>query len=199
MPVLIAVAVASAVNTNYNIGYDYPVTMGPFTLGVDALVAFMFIYTVVLVTLGDSAKHGYDLTISSVAAIVLAGIIESCAKTAANGGMTYQTIYPFLFTLVSAVSCLAGGFIAVFIASALKKNNKNDYLAIAVACLVGAVIHYIIFCLGLMISKENVLNDTARYNSYVSGGVIESIILIPLGLLNYLFCTRVLKLKKLKE
>ena len=199
IPVLIAVAIASAVNTNYNLAYDYPVPIGPFTFGVDALVGFMFIYTLVVVTIDNNAKHGYDLTISSIAAIILAGIIETCAKTAANGGFTYQTIYPFLFNLVSAFACLVGGFIAVFLTDILRKNGKNEYVCIAVACLAGAIVHYIIFSLGLMISKENVLADKERYNAFVFGGLIESLILIPLGILNYLFCAKVLKIKKVNQ
>ena len=199
IPVLIAVTVAAAVNTNYYLSFDYPVEMGIFIFGMDALVGFIYIYSLIIVTFESSTKHAYELAISSVAAIVLAGIIETCAKTASNGGLTYETGYPFLFNLVSAVACLIGGFLAIYLADKIRNTGFNVYLAIAFSCLVGGIVHYILFSLGLMISKPDILQEAAKYNSCVYGGLLETVILIPLGLLNYFFSKKVLKIKNPTE
>ena len=194
IPVLIAITIAAAVNTNYYLSFDYPVELGDFIFGMDALVGFMYIYSLVVVTFEANKKNAFDLTISSVAAIVLAGIIETCAKTAANGGFTYQTVYPFLFNLVSAGACLAGGLVAIYLADKIRNTGFNVYLAIAFSVLVGGIVHYILFSLGLMISKQDILDQAWRYNSCVYGGLVETVILIPLGLLNYWFSKKIMKI-----
>ena len=71
IPVLIAVTVAAAVNTNYYLSFDYPVDMGIFIFGMDALVGFIYIYSLIIVAFESSPKRAYELAISSVAAIVV--------------------------------------------------------------------------------------------------------------------------------
>ena len=199
LPTLIAVCIAAAVNTNYYLSYNYPVYAGPFILGMDALIGMMYVYVLIIIRLDGSTKRAYDLTISAVAAIVLAGIIEMCAKTAHQGGFTFETVKPLLFNLQSGLSCLLAGFVAIFISDKLDK--KNTYLNIAISCLAGSIVHSILFSLGFMITIPDILKqeNIKTYFACFTGGLIERVLLIPLGLANYWFCKSVLKLKSEKN
>ena len=197
IPVLIAVSIACAVNTNYSIGYDYPIECGSALIfGIDSLVAVLYLYILVVMCLDIETKRAYKLSFSSVAAIVLAGIIESSAKVASHGGFTMEGIRPLLFSLISGAACLFAGYLAIFVADKLKnKANLNDYAAMAIALVAGFVVHAVIFFVGFMVKYPNLFDDVNKYGACFFGSLVERAALVPLALLTYLFSNCVLKLK----
>lgn len=191
--VLIAVAISTAVNTNYTICYSYPVHLGPFIFGVDTLVGLIFIYTIVVIAMEFKPANAYNITISSAAAIILAGIIESSAKSAAAGIINFETISSLLFNVTSAFSCLLGGFVATFMVERIKMKQRWFLLLLSV--LTGSLIHLTIFFANIGILYPKIFDDLNTYASCIFGGLIETVVLLPLGLLNSLFAKNVLKLK----
>ena len=196
VPVLIAVTIAAAVNTNYTVAYEYRVGLGALILGVDSIVAFLYLYNVIIMCIEVDTKRAYSLCFNSVAAIVLAGVIETSALTASHGALTLETMVPFLFNFVSACGCMAAGLVAIYIADRLKTKTKVcDYAIVLTTTLIGSIIHSAIFSLGYMIKYVDIFDNMNTYLGCICGGLVEKGILIILGIVTLLFARKVLKIK----
>lgn len=196
MPVLMASAIACAVNTNYYLNIDYPVNIGPFVFGIDALVAMMFVFIIMIVYVDYTPKRAYSLTVNSCVAIILAGIIQTFAMAARDGAFTFECVRPLLFYSITVVGTVLGCFLAIWLAGKMK--NLNKYLVLTIGTLIACAFHSVFYNVGYMLIKPAILDTPEIFWGAIWGGLIEKVAFIPLGLLSYFVGEKVLKIEKSK-
>lgn len=197
LPVLIATAIACAVNTNYYLNIDCPVNVGPFVFGVDALIALMFVFIIMIIFVDYSAKQAMTVTINSCVAIVLAGVIEMFAVASTLGEFTFECVRPILFYSITVAGSMIGCSLAIWLG--IKMKNANKYLVLAITTLIACVFHSIFYNVGYILIEPEVLDNTSTFIGAITGGLIEKVALIPLGLLSYFIGSKVLKIQTSKN
>lgn len=145
VPTLIGVAIGCAVNANLFTPLNYPVVVGELTFSIESILYTLFMYTVVIRILDYSYDDAKKLTLTSVAAIIISGIIELVALLTKNGFQTivFQNFAVYLF---SSIGTIIGVWLMVFFTIGLKKRRVSSYIiipiVIAISCIIHALVYY---------------------------------------------------------
>ena len=158
VPTLIAVAIGSAVNANLFTSINNPIYLGDLVFSMENILSVLFMYTVIVMVLDYGYKQGRNLTITTIAAIIISAIIEFTAKLAYNG-YSIETLKNFFIYLFSCIGSIAGVWVMVLITIGCRKKNVISYLIILLALIAGLIIHSAFYYGGVaLIEFDNIFN-----------------------------------------
>jgi hypothetical protein len=179
---LYALAIGGVVNANFFNASSYPIDVFGMSFGIDSIIYTLFLYAVAMMYLYYSKKDAYLLTISSVIAIVLAGLFELIANLLA-GVNNIDVWHNFIFFMISAFSTwLVTFFILDLISFIEKKKKLNKYIVviflIALCSIMNSLMYYILSGLtnGYDFSKIFVLVGTSLIGKSIS--LVMSILML---------------------
>ena len=145
VPTLIGVAIGCAVNANLFTPLNYPVIVGELTFSIESILYTLFMYTVVIRILDYSYDDAKKLTLTSVAAIIISGIIELVALLSLNG-FSAEVFQKFAVYLFSSIGTIIGVWLMIFLTAGFKKRKVSSYIiipiVIAVSCIIHALFYY---------------------------------------------------------
>ena len=158
VPTLVAVAIGAAVNANVYTSINNPIYVGDFVFSMENILTVLFMYTVIVRILDYGYKQGRNLTITTMAAIIISAIIELSAKLAYEG-YSIETIKAFFYYLLSCCGSILGVWIMVLITIKCRKKNISPYLIIPFALIPSLIIHSIFYYGGVaLIERDNIFN-----------------------------------------
>ena len=181
VPTLIGVAIGCAVNANLFTPLNYPVVVGELTFSIESILYTLFMYTVVVRILDYSYDDAKKLTLTSVAAIIISGIIELAALLTKDGFQTvvFQNFAVYLF---SSIGTIIGVWLMVFFTIGLKKRRVSSYIIIPIVIAVSCVIHALFYYGGMSL----VFWERTAYTLKMAlGTIIGKAACIGLGVLCY--------------
>ena len=181
VPTLIGVAIGCAVNANLFTPLNYPVVVGELTFSIESILYTLFMYTVVVRILDYSYDDAKKLTLTSVAAIIISGIIELVALLTKDGFQTvvFQNFAVYLF---SSIGTIIGVWLMVFFTIGLKKRRVSSYIIIPIVIAVSCVIHALFYYGGMSL----VFWERTAYTLKMAlGTIIGKAACIGLGVLCY--------------
>ena len=181
VPTLIGVAIGCAVNANLFTPLNYPVVVGELTFSIESILYTLFMYTVVIRILDYSYDDAKKLTLTSVAAIIISGIIELVALLTKDGFQTvvFQNFAVYLF---SSIGTIIGVWLMVFFTIGLKKRRVSSYIIIPIVIAVSCVIHALFYYGGMSL----VFWERTAYTLKMAlGTIIGKAACIGLGVLCY--------------
>ena len=181
VPTLIGVAIGCAVNANLFTPLNYPVVVGGLTFSIESILYTLFMYTVVVRILDYSYDDAKKLTLTSVAAIIISGIIELVALLTKDGFQTvvFQNFAVYLF---SSIGTIIGVWLMVFFTIGLKKRRVSSYIIIPIVIAVSCVIHALFYYGGMSL----VFWERTAYTLKMAlGTIIGKAVCVGLGVLCY--------------
>ena len=138
-------------------------------------------YTVVVRILDYSYDDAKKLTLTSVAAIIISGIIELVALLTKDGFQTvvFQNFAVYLF---SSIGTIIGVWLMVFFTIGLKKRRVSSYIIIPIVIAVSCVIHALFYYGGMSL----VFWERTAYTLKMAlGTIIGKAVCVGLGVLCY--------------
>ena len=181
VPTLIGVAIGCAVNANLFTPLNYPVVVGGLTFSIESILYTLFMYTVVVRIMDYSYDDAKKLTLTSVAAIIISGIIELVALLTKDGFQTvvFQNFAVYLF---SSIGTIIGVWLMVFFTIGLKKRRVSSYIIIPIVIAVSCVIHALFYYGGMSL----VFWERTAYTLKMAlGTIIGKAVCVGLGVLCY--------------
>ena len=158
VPTLIAVAIGSAVNANLFTSINNPIYIGELVFSMENILSVLFMYTVIVRILDYGYKQGRNMTITTIAAIIISALIELTAKLAYNG-YSIETLKNFFIYLFSCIGSIAGVWVMVLITIGCRKKNVLSYLIILLALIAGLIVHSVFYYGGVaLIEFDNIFN-----------------------------------------
>ena len=148
VPTLIGVAIGCAVNANLFTPLNYPVIVGELTFSIESILYTLFMYTVVIRILDYSYDDAKKLTLTSVAAIIISGIIELVALLSLNG-FSAEVFQKFAVYLFSSIGTIIGVWLMVFFTIGFKKRRVSSYIIIPIVIAVSTIIHALFYYGGM--------------------------------------------------
>jgi len=188
--ILIAFAIGLAVNANYYHSGNYPVQVGSMIISIDAILYSAFMYTIVVKYIHYPKKEGHNVVWATLAAIIIAAIIECVARSSVKDKTPLQVIEIFGNYFFSAL----GTFIACLSVSKLvevfEDKHISRYVTILVGMIIGSLINTVIFFggqLAMTAIDGTLTNDSLlKIGQSVLGNTVFKIIAIAFAELAYM-------------
>lgn len=180
VPTLIAVAIGAAVNANIFTSINNPITIGEFVFSMENILSVLFMYTVLVRILDYGYKQGRNMTITTIAAIIISAIIELVAKLA-YFGYSIETIKVFFYYLFSCIGSIGGVWVMTLISIKCRKKKISPYIIIPFALIPSLFIHSLFYYGGVaLIEWDNIFNFYKPL-----GAIIAKFVCIALATLCY--------------
>lgn len=183
---LIAFAIGTAVNANIFHSGTYPVVVGNIVFSIDSILYTIFMFTVAVKYIHYPRKDGQSLVYATIAAILIAAVIECAAKWSSGSKGGLEVFEIFLNYLFSSVGTLISCSIIGLLVEKLKDKKVNNYLTVFISILIGTVINSVIYFGGMMVYNSNDPEMITKIGWMMLGNLILKIVCIVFAELSYL-------------
>ena len=187
-------AIGCIINGSIFNAFDYPFKVFGVPTGLDAVVNFLFVFTIVVMHAFYGKKQTYNLLATSIAAVLFAAFIQ-LLSTWASSGIDTALIKGMLRFVATTVASLVLGVVVCKLYDLLKAKKLNPQLNVLICLIVGTVIESVIF-LGLLLLIGYVELNNAFYQ-VIGGLFIGKAIALIFAMASIICCHKFKKDEKL--
>lgn len=192
--VLIAVAIGCACNANLYTTINFPIVVGPFSFSFAPLLYCLYMYTIAVAFIDYSRKSGRVILYTSIAAIIISGLIEFDAKCSYFGEVSWDELKYLLFYLANCAGTIVG---CVFMTLFNKYVPiKNKYVMLACMIFGACVLHGVSYYLGSLMLIDNYKEI---FLPSMLGGLLITVIFMVVGLICFFVNNKWVKPNKPKQ
>lgn len=137
-------AIGSIVNAPIFNCIDFPFKVFGVSMGLDSVVYFLFIFTMLLTHAYCGKKQALDLMLTSVAAVLFAALIQFLSRWASQG-LTKDLGFAMLKFIATSISSLSCGLVLFKLYDILKAKGVNLYLNASICLIVAGIVENIVF------------------------------------------------------
>lgn len=136
-------AIGGAIGSNvFNISV-YGFSFGNIVFGVDSIVYTLFVFCVVSCLAKYGKKEAFRLTLNTMAAIFVSGIITLIASWA-TVGMSFAVVWNFISFIISILATFAAIWVAILVFKKLE-GKWNIYLNVLLFLIIASLVNSIIY------------------------------------------------------
>lgn len=180
---LYALAIGGIVNANFYHSIPYPINCFGIIFGIDSFVYVLFAFCIVIMYLKEGKKATILLSISSIAAIMIAAIMNLSADLMSDGSSIQEWKTFFTFTASSVASIIG---VVIFIKT-FDKIKLNECLKMIIGILIISSINLIIYYLLFA-----VINGWDNYMTKILlGNIIGRFLAVIISLLPYFLMKKI--------
>lgn len=128
--VIYALAIGGVVNANFYHSGVHPIDILGLTFGIDSVVYTLFVFCVILWYIQQGEGAAISITVSSIAAIVIAAVLQLSADLMSDGSSAteWKTFATFMLSSLASVA----GVAAMLLVFRFIRGKVSDYVLMAV-------------------------------------------------------------------
>ena len=190
---LYALAIGGVVNANYYHAMVFEINIFGLPFGIDSVIYTLFIFCVVVWYIIEGLKGAISITISSVAAIIIAAVIQLSGDLISDGSSVaeWQTFGIFMITSVAIVVAIA---VMLYVFEKIK-GKVNHYVLLIIGIIIASLLNTAIYYpFMILITGHNSNDILPLLNASYLGKSLS--LIISLGTLYIMKCIDKKVLKK---